>query len=364
MFPGNIFSPGYPDSHKSKRLNRKVIPKNVTNYTISSHDFGRILEFRAVTNITVNLPDPRTCENCWFTVILYPPTYGTNQVSYTIPGAGGIDGNNVGNSSCANYSSQTLFSDGLFWRLLNVSLLHPIWLFVNSAMQVTHQLTTECTSLATGAWRFLGGLAVTKNLFLGQKINQAAYNNASPANGDMWIDNTSTTYAAYTKGLKTFVRTTIQVENTNAGPAASSAETSLLDSAITLPANWWKAKHQIVIELFGSHADNSAAAPAVRVTLGGTSVWDSGNISGSGSGVWNARIVLTCTATGASGSIRSNGVLSYGINAGSMSQPAVGNTTINTTGSLALDVTARDTPATTAITFTKTSGFIDTVTSV
>jgi hypothetical protein len=131
--------------------------------------------------------------------------------------------------------------------------------------------------------------------------------------------------------------------------ASTASETTLVpasgEGSVTLPANLLTVGKAILILIKGHISDTGNPTLTLKVTLGGTTLATSaaitlGNVS---SDYWEIEHEIVCRTTGATGSVVSSGEFSYE-NANDMNGVGLVNTsavTIDTTGTLALDVTAQ-----------------------
>ena len=118
---------------------------------------------------------------------------------------------------------------------------------------------------------------------------------------------------------------------------STNGETSLLDGALTLPAGSLSAGSILRIEAFGSFADPGGNSPTatVRLKLGGTTVVTQSKAVGAAN--WHLSALATVRSSGSSGSVC--GALALGLDDNTAFPMATQTATVNTTGSLAVDLT-------------------------
>lgn len=131
--------------------------------------------------------------------------------------------------------------------------------------------------------------------------------------------------------------------------ASSVAETSLFGTglgSLTIPANFLIVGRSLRVKLFGYFGTTGTPTLNIKALLGGSTVCSTGAIATSGTisnRYWEAEIVLTCRTIGVSGTVIGQGLFTYdnSTQAGkAVGLVATATTTVNTTGTLALDVTA------------------------
>lgn len=131
--------------------------------------------------------------------------------------------------------------------------------------------------------------------------------------------------------------------------ADSTAETSLFGTGVgslTIPASFLIAGRSLRVKLFGYFSTTGTPTLNIKATLGGSTVCTSGAVATSGtisSKYWEIEVLITCRSTGASGTVIGQGLFTYdnSTQAGkAVGVVATATTTVNTTGTLALDVTA------------------------
>lgn len=150
-------------------------------------------------------------------------------------------------------------------------------------------------------------------------------------------------------GTTTNVESTIFTTTTSAAVSNTTTETTILGTAAgtkTLPANLFQtAGRTIRVTVRGTIANTGTPTLDVKLKLGSTTIASLGATTLSAiTGTTNfvATVDVTCRATGASGTVQANGIFTYFTAAGTPAsiQFADTNTTINTTVTQTLDVTA------------------------
>ena len=121
---------------------------------------------------------------------------------------------------------------------------------------------------------------------------------------------------------------------------STNGETSLLDSAVTLGAGNLTGGKTIVIEAFGAFEDPAANAPVVTLKLKVGSTIVTTQARGTGVATWHLRALLTVRSAGSSGVVAA----ALGLTLDDYALPSwsyqTQTATVDTTGALALDLTA------------------------
>lgn len=143
---------------------------------------------------------------------------------------------------------------------------------------------------------------------------------------------------------------TIFTQTANVTVANSTVETSVVSTGIgsaTLGADYLSAGKSININVAGFHSATSNPTIRWRIKLGGTTILDTTavNSGASTNQLFMINAIITCRTDGAMGTVIGQGVYqevgNTNATAGSTSMPNVATTTVNTTGTLAVDVTVQ-----------------------
>jgi hypothetical protein len=135
-------------------------------------------------------------------------------------------------------------------------------------------------------------------------------------------------------------RPPLHVNTASVAVASPDGETALLDATCTIPANTLAARNVIIIEAFGSFSDPDLTSPTATLTvkLAGAPVLSESKTIVNGN--WHLRALLTVRSAGAGGSLAST----ITITCDNATAPPFGcdtqTSTIDTTTSLVLSLTA------------------------
>lgn len=154
----------------------------------------------------------------------------------------------------------------------------------------------------------------------------------------------------------------VYTQTTSVTVANSVAETSILTSTTTLPANFFVAGKQIRLKFLGFHSAAMTPTIRVKIKLGSTVLLDTGVVTSGNStnALTEINGMLTCRTTGVSGTISGQGYyqeLGGGANQFPMLQTG-GPITVDTTTTQVLNVTVQWGTASAGNTITTTDGFI------
>jgi hypothetical protein len=184
---------------------------------------------------------------------------------------------------------------------------------------------------------------------------------SSPNDGDIWNDSTQKEISVRVNGVTQVMDTTLFTQTATVTVTNTTTETTVTSTGVgtlTLPANFFVAGKTIQIAGFGIVSSASNPNMRIRVKLGSTTILDTGNVP-SGN-VTNASFIvdgiITCRTTGSSGTLMAQGYYEevHGSGAkGSMANTTT--TTINTTTSQALTITAQWDSASTSNSFALTN---------
>lgn len=133
----------------------------------------------------------------------------------------------------------------------------------------------------------------------------------------------------------------------------TNAETTLIGTGIagqtvTLPANFLVVGKSLAFEMWGIYSTKASAPGTLRtyVTLGGVAIWDTGTLTPTANmsnQLWAVRGIITCRSVGAMGTVMAQ---AQGFSATAANAQTIRNymntavATVDTTGTLAFNVTA------------------------
>jgi hypothetical protein len=154
-------------------------------------------------------------------------------------------------------------------------------------------------------------------------------------------------YIAQNSGAKEWLNSSLFTQTNTATVSNTVAETTILGTGIgtlILPANFLNVGKVIELDLAGYMNTSGTPNLRVRVYLGSTVIYDSGNITTNATtnAGFQSKYVITCRTVGASGTVFTQGVLSYATSSTTAHHIDGGQTsavTVNTTVSNTLNVT-------------------------
>ena len=176
----------------------------------------------------------------------------------------------------------------------------------------------------------------------------------SPANGESWYDSTQKTQALYVEGLKTFRVGAIFAATAAKTTTNTTTPTTMFGTGVgtnTLPANFLVPGRVVRIRFGGIYSSNGAAQTvAFAVKLGATTVFNGSffaTLSTDGNGEpWWAEAIIVCRTVGASGTVTAQMIIHIANDNGTLAMSSwglgsqMGNITVDTTASKAIDVTS------------------------
>lgn len=190
----------------------------------------------------------------------------------------------------------------------------------------------------------------SSNLVLPGKVSLASVAGVA-TNGYLWRDSTQKAIQTYTNSIEQTLAGCIFTQTADRTIADSTSETTMFGSGVgtlTLPANFFVAGKTIHVELRGHNSTIPAAGNLTfKVYLGATQIIASAtNAAGNGytNRGWGIVFDITCRSTGASGTVFGQGLVTRSSSSSTLDgwdMVATSATTINTTGSLAINVTAQ-----------------------
>lgn len=172
--------------------------------------------------------------------------------------------------------------------------------------------------------------------------------------GAVWADSTQKALQTYVDGIEQTLSGTIFTQTADQTVTNTTTETTILGSGVgtkTLPANFFVAGKTIRLRIGGIYSTPAVATPSIiiKVKYGSTTiatVTTSSLLSGASNLEFDGEVLITCRTTGSSGTVMVHGDIEYATGvAGTISVDPLNNagatTTINTTTSNAIDVTAQ-----------------------
>jgi hypothetical protein len=168
----------------------------------------------------------------------------------------------------------------------------------------------------------------------------------SPINGDIWNDSTQKAPIAFSAGARQTLQGVIFTQTATGTIANSVTETAISSTGVgtlTLPANFFVAGKTLKITGLGIHS--SAANPTIRIKIkfGSTIMLDTTAVGTKNSTDEGFQVtgVITCRTTGVSGTVFSQGFYNEGASGtGNFDMKNTAATTIDTTASQAMTITA------------------------
>lgn len=175
----------------------------------------------------------------------------------------------------------------------------------------------------------------------------------STGDGDFWYDDTQQALQGYIGKAATPLEQTFSTcpftATASATVANTTTETSILGTGVgtkTLPANFFVAGKTLRVVVKGHIADTGTPTLRIRCKLGSTTIVDTGAqtlLAITGTRGFEAEFLLTCRTTGASGTVFGQGDFQYNsaaVTGNVIDAPNTAATTVDTTASQAVDVTA------------------------
>jgi hypothetical protein len=175
----------------------------------------------------------------------------------------------------------------------------------------------------------------------------------SPNDGDMWGSTAQKAFYMYAAGMKQSAPGVIFTQTADKTVTNTVTETSIIGTGVgtlTLPANFFVAGKTIRLRVGGVYSTPAlGGAVTVRVKYGATtlaSVTTTSLLGGAASLEFDGEVLITCRTTGATGTVMTHGDIEYATGvSGTIAVNPLNNggatTTINTTTSNLLDVTAQ-----------------------
>lgn len=197
------------------------------------------------------------------------------------------------------------------------------------------------SSLSTTTWLKIGGSNSGSQI----RLDQHGVSTAS-TNGDIWNDPTNKCINVYINGVKQYDTRALFSQTATVTVANTTTETTLISTGIgtvTLPTNFFVAGKTIRIKAWGYMSSTGNPTLTVKLKLGSTTVCTYTGTSGNPSNnSWQVDSVITCRTTGSSGTVFGQGLFEEVHGSGLVvGSDNTATTTINTTSSLAVNLTAQ-----------------------
>jgi hypothetical protein len=217
-------------------------------------------------------------------------------------------------------------------------------------------VSTGTSPLSGASTSAAGSLAVGSS---GQ-LNYAAVAPSSPSNGDSWYDSVQLCHAWRGRGLGSYRSGVIYVQTSVTSYTSGGAAASVMGSGVgsfTLPAGFLQVGTVLEVEVFITYTSSSSAGGYVNPSMGlGSSLTSGMPLTVSASAtlgcVWN-RALMTCTATGTSGTVQVQQVGMSSKSSGSnptMAMSCSSPLTVNTTAAQSVALTLQNSTAGTTFT--------------
>jgi len=165
----------------------------------------------------------------------------------------------------------------------------------------------------------------------------------SPSSGDLWHDSTQKGLQAQAAGVKQTLSGVLFTQTASAAVTNTTTETTLVSTGVgtaTLPANFFVAGKTVRVRARGFYASTGATSLTLRLKLGGTTVAASAGFSSTVSNpAFEVSADITCRTTGGSGTVFAQGMFVTTLISSALTSTAA--TTIDTTASQAVSLTAQ-----------------------
>jgi hypothetical protein len=191
-------------------------------------------------------------------------------------------------------------------------------------------------------WLLIGGTSSGSQLRLG-----SGGSGTGTTEGDIWNDNTNKTLACFVNGIKQFLNGNLFAQTTTGTIANSVTETTISSTGqgtLTLPANFFVAGKTIRIRANGIMSSISSPTLRIRIKAGSTTLLDTTAVSVGNhtNALWMVDSIITCRTTGGSGTVFAQGIFEeYGTTKNQHSMVNTTTTTLSTTSSQAMTLTAQ-----------------------
>jgi len=211
------------------------------------------------------------------------------------------------------------------------------------------------------AFQVAGSAAVSQSLLLSPTAT------AGTANGRLWSDSAGQTLDTFQAGVVQSIETALFSQTNSVTVANIATENTLLGTGagtITLPANFFTIGKTIRIRMMGSYRTNGAVALRMRSYLGATLIGDTAAVSYTVAAIryFELEAVYTCRTVGVAGTVMGQIVFEGNTSATAQQKTASINTvatTINTTISQVLNITALWAAASPQNTITSTNVLVE-----
>ena len=177
---------------------------------------------------------------------------------------------------------------------------------------------------------------------------QAGTAPSAPNEGATWNDSTQKSLISYVNAIKQSLTGCIFSQTADVTIASTTTETTVIGSGVgtvTLPANFFTVGKTLRIRGLGYFSDTGTPDITINVKLGSTTLITTGTVALAGTisnNLWEVDAIITCRTVGSSGTVMAQGKFMYdesvhgGTTLGMVDTSA---DTIDTTASLAVNVT-------------------------
>jgi hypothetical protein len=197
---------------------------------------------------------------------------------------------------------------------------------------------------------YIDGSAPDLSLYIDSVGHQVLASVAgSTTESSFWSDSTQKALQTYVAGIEQTLSGTIFTQTNTVTVANTVTETALTGTGVgtlTLPANFFTIGKSLNLVVRGFMSDTGTPTLRIRVKLGSTTIGDTGAVALVGTinnEVFEVSYSLTCRTTGATGTVIGQGHFEFdnSTNSGLFEgMPSTGTTTIDTTATQAISVTA------------------------
>jgi predicted RecA/RadA family phage recombinase len=223
----------------------------------------------------------------------------------------------------------------------NVILLDEAGSFKGGWQRDSRLFLNATSPVGQNSFLYIGGTSS------GAQILLAGSTPVPSADGQITNVSGQKSLVAHVAGVAQYLQGVVFSQTATVTVANSVAETTLTGSGVgtlTLPANFFVAGKSVRLTAWGYHSSVSTPTINVRFKLGSTTIVSTGAVN-SGNGTnngWLVDVVLTCRTTGGSGTVIAQGIFTENHALGGRhDMESTGTTTINTTTSQAITLTAQ-----------------------
>lgn len=206
---------------------------------------------------------------------------------------------------------------------------------------------------AKGGRMWLNSTAVSSTTYLliggtgsGSQIRLQA-GSSGTTEGDISNNSTQKCITAYVDGIQQYDTRSLFVQTATATCANTTTETTISSTGVgtlTLPANFFVAGKTIKIKGWGYHSSTTNPNLTIKVKFGSTVILTTGahTMHNDTNSLWELNADITCRTTGGSGTVFAQGLFAdYGTNGDHVQMVNTATTTISTTSSQAITITAQ-----------------------